>query len=379
MPWEQAYNTARDTPKPLPPEQTPVEAAAGLSLAAPILARTPAPAFDAAAMDGFAVAGPGPWTITGRILAGQPVACSALPAGTGVEIGTGAPAPVGADAVLPYENCHRAGSTVTGTIGTRTHIRRTGDDVRPGDVIVPAGRTVTATVAAAAVQAGVDDVFTHRPPTVTLFVTGDEVIACGTPGPGQVRDSFSGLVAAVTSRAGGILRACSYLRDDKALLQAALDDTDTDVIVVSGSSSAGAADHLHTVLNEQHATWHVNGVACRPGHPQALAALADGRWVISLPGNPYAGLTAALTLLEPLLRTLAGQPAGKLPTCLVTGTAKLTSGAVRIVPVRFTGAAAQILPGTGSAGLRAAAAADALAVLPIGWTNGAPAAILAVP
>jgi molybdopterin molybdotransferase len=370
MPWEQAYAIARDTPQPLPSRHVTVSAATKRVLAAPILAQSAVPAFDAAAMDGYAVAGPGPWTVTGRIMAGHPAETHTLIAGTAVEIGTGAPVPAGADAVLPYENSRRDGLTVTGTIGPRTHIRRIGDDARPGDLIVSSGRIVTATVAAAAVQAGIEEVLVHRPPTVTLLVTGDEVITSGTPGPGQVRDSFTGLVHAVIDRAGGMLTTSRLLRDDAALLNAALDNADTDVVVVSGSSSAGAADHLHAVLNTEQAIWHVRGVACRPGHPQALAALPDGRWVISLPGNPYAGLVAALTLLEPLLRALAGRRVGPLPRTAVTGTATLTPGGVRIVPVLLDGAAARIIPGTGAAGLRAAAAADALAVLPEGWTTG---------
>jgi molybdopterin molybdotransferase len=237
---------------------------------------------------------------------------------------------------------------------------------------------VTATVAAAAVQAGVDRLSTHRPPAVTLLVTGNEVITYGKPGPGQVRDSFTGLVTAITARAGGRLDASHHVRDDAALLRSELDAAGGDVIAVSGSSSAGAADHLHPVLDALGATWHVRGVACRPGHPQALARLPDGRWVISLPGNPYAGLVAALTLLEPLLRTLSGQAASCPPMAPVGGAAKLVPGGVRIVPVHRHGIALIITP-AGSASLHVAAAADGLAVLPPDWTDGVAAPLLVVP
>ncbi len=379
MPWEQAYAIARDTPSPLAPQTTAIGVASGRVLAAPIHARSAVPGFDNAAMDGYAITGAGPWTITGRALAGKSVAPSTLRPGTAVEIGTGAPVPAGCEAVLPYEACNRDGSVVAGTVGLRPHIRRTGEDVRPGDLIVAAGRIVTATVAAAAVQAGVDDVSTHRPPTVTLLVTGDEVITSGTPGPGQVRDSFTGLVSAVTSRAGGVLHTSHTVRDDPNLLRAALEDADTDAIVVSGSSSAGAADHLHNILDEQQATWHVRGVACRPGHPQALAVLPDGRWLISLPGNPFAGLVAVLTLLEPLLRTLAGKQQCPLPITAVTGTVPATPCGVRIVPIRFGEAAMQIIATNGSAGLHGVAAADGLAVLPADWSDSNFATILTVP
>ncbi|MFF5077337.1 molybdopterin-binding protein [Actinoplanes sp. NPDC000266] len=380
--WYEAYVIATTTPKPLPAASVAVEAAAGRVLAAPIEAVRPVPAFDTAAMDGYAVSGSGPWTVTGRVLAGA-AHTEPLRDGAAVEIATGAVVPDGTSAVLPYEDSTLDGTIVTGRLGRRPHIRRAGDDVRPGDVLVAAGRAVNATVVAAAVQAGAERVTAHRAPAVTLLVTGDEVVDSGVPGPGQVRDSFTGLVSAVAGRAGAEPVVRRHVRDVAALLESALAAARTDVVVVSGSSSAGAADHLHGVLGRLGATWHVRGVACRPGHPQALAELPDGRWVVSLPGNPFAGLVAALTLLEPLLTALGGRPPAALPEVPVGGTAQLMPGGVRIVPVRRDPdrriAAWRIAAGTSSAGLRAAAGADALAVLPETWADGDPAPILAVP
>ncbi|SDT00402.1 molybdopterin molybdotransferase MoeA [Actinoplanes derwentensis] len=374
MRWQQARAIARDSAKPLAGQQIPIAEAGGRVLAEAVRCARPVPAFDNAAMDGFAVAGPGPWTIRGRVLAGAVTGGMLLP-GTAVEIATGALVPDGAEAVLPYEDCAVDGDTVLGAVGSRRHIRRAGDSLAAGALVVPAGRIVTATVAAAIVQAGTEQVVAHRPPAVTLLVTGDEVISEGVPGPGQVRDTFTGLVTAVTGRAGGALTERHRLPDDRALLKAALDRASGDVIVVSGSSSAGAADHLHELLGADGATWLVRGVACRPGHPQALAVLPDGRWVVSLPGNPYAGLVAALTLLEPLLTTLAGRPATGLPTVPVTGETRLMPGGVRIVPVSATGE----LVAAGAVGLHAAAVADYLAVLADDWTPGEHAPLLWVP
>jgi molybdopterin molybdotransferase len=381
VPWSQAYATARDTPRPLPAEHTSAAAAIGRVLAAPVRAATAVPAFDTAAMDGYAVAGPGPWTVTGQLMAGHTGTTASLPPGTAVEIATGARVPDGADAVVPYEQCHRDGMTVAGPVGPRDHIRRLGKDVRAGDTLISAGRFVTATVIAAAVQVGVDTLVTHRPAQVSLLVTGDEVISQGTPGPGQVRDSFTGLVGAVTARAGGRMHASRHIPDDPAQLTAALDHVDADVVVVSGSSSAGTADHLHRVLTARRAHWHVRGVACRPGHPQALARMPDGQWVVSLPGNPFAGLVAALTLLEPLVRALVGQVPANLPTAAVTGRANLVPDGVRIVPVQHQAdpASMRVIASRGSASLHTVAAADALAVLSADWADGESAIILAIP
>ncbi|XVU22716.1 molybdopterin molybdotransferase MoeA [Actinoplanes sp. CA-054009] len=375
--WFEAYVIASATPKPLAAGRVAVDAAGGRVLAAPIEAVRPVPAFNTAAMDGYAVAGPGPWTVTGRVLAGA-AHSGPVRAGTAVEIATGAVVPEGTGAVLPYEDSSVDGVIVTGALGPRDHIRRAGDDVRPGDLLVPAGRAVNATIVAAAVQAGVERLSAHPRPTVTLLVTGDEVIDRGTPGPGQVRDSFTGLVTAVAARAGAEPVVRRHVRDVAALLEAELAAARTDVVVVSGSSSAGAADHLHGVLGRLGATWHVRGVACRPGHPQALAELPDGRWVVSLPGNPFAGLVAALTLLEPLLAALGGRPPAPLPEVAVAGTAKLMPGGVRLVPVRRDHGW-RIAAGASAAGLHAAAGADAVAVLRPTWNDGDPAPVLALP
>ncbi|MET7420703.1 molybdopterin molybdotransferase MoeA [Dactylosporangium sp. NPDC005555] len=379
MPWAQAYATAWQVARPLAPVWLPVGDAVRQPLAAPVEARTAAPAFDAAAMDGYAVAGAGPWQVVGRILAGGPDPVPRLEHGDAAEIATGARVPAGAEAVLPYEDCHRCGDIVSGPRTARTHIRRAGEDTAPGDLLAPAGRVFTATAAAAAAQVGVERVRVRPRPGVDVLVTGDEVVLHGRPGPGQVRDVFAPLVAAVTDRAGGELRSYRRVDDDPAALRTAIDAAEAPVLVVTGSSSVGVADHLHGVLDDCPATWHVDGVACRPGHPQALARTAGGRWVVGLPGNPYAGLVAALTLLEPLLATLAGHHRRPLPAAPVSGTVTLFPGGCRIVPVETTGDGARILPGARSASLRAAAAADALAVLDAGWTAGTAAPLLRLP
>jgi molybdopterin molybdotransferase len=100
---------------------------------------------------------------------------------------------------------------------------------------------------------------------------------------------------------------------------------------------------------------------------------------VSLPGNPYAGLVAALTLLEPLLAALAGRPPATVTRRPVDGGAEPFPAGARIVPVVLAGDRAGIVPGSLPAGLRAAAGADALAVLDPGWRTGAPAALLTLP
>lgn len=96
--WQRARRIAREAGLPLDRVEMPLPEAVG----APLVALSPLPAHDAAAMDGYAVAGSGPWRVTGRVLAGDPTPVEALEPGYAVEIGTGAVVPAGADPVLPY-------------------------------------------------------------------------------------------------------------------------------------------------------------------------------------------------------------------------------------------------------------------------------------
>ncbi|MEU4219297.1 molybdopterin molybdotransferase MoeA [Actinoplanes sp. NPDC026623] len=372
VPWRTALKIAGTSATALPPERVPLGAAVGRVLAEPVRAGADLPGADAAAMDGYAVAGAGPWRVVGRILAGGPAWAGVLGPGQAAEIMTGAVVPPGTVAVLPYET-----ADLTGAAGwTKPHIRRAGEDARAGDELLRPGRVVTPAVAGLLAQAGLDDVPVRRRPSVRLVVTGDEVVSAGVPGAGQVRDVFAPMVSALVAAAGGVVADRVLLRDDAGLLADCLAATDVDVVVVTGSSSAGAADHLHRVLDTLGARRLVDRVACRPGRPQSLAALPGGRWVAGLPGNPYAGLVACVTLLQPLLYGLTGAARPPAPRLSVVGDAHLPPAATLLVPVRLAGDHATIVPGGRPASLAGAAAADALAVLEDGWSSGAAADLM---
>lgn len=380
LPWRDAHELAGRLPVPLGMQRISLDAAAGRVLAESIRAAVPLPGCDVSAMDGYAVTGEAPWRVLGRVLAGGAVWPAPLMPGTAVEIMTGAPVPVGASAVVPYEDGCRDGDVVSAPPGRKPHIRLAGEDARPGDELVPAGQPVTAAVLGVAAQAGLDALQVYRRPRVHVLVTGDEVISAGVPRPGQVRDALGPSVAAVVQRAGGMQVERRYIADGaEPMLEALRAATDADVVVVSGSSSVGVADHLHGVLDRLGARWHIDGVRCRPGHPQALAETADGRWVIGLPGNPFAGLAAALTMLEPVVAALAGRslrPAVRVP---VTGDARPYPGGVRLEPARLVDGQAVVIPARSSASLRAAAVAHALAVIEATWRPGDAAELLPLP
>jgi molybdopterin molybdotransferase len=120
----------------------------------------------------------------------------------------------------------------------------------------------------------------------------------------------------------------------------------------------------------------VDGVACRPGHPQALARLGDGRLVIGLPGNPLAALTAFLTLGVAVIQRLRGLQLPVLPPAAVPGGIACHPDSTRLVPVRVGPQGAVPVGHGGSAMLRGVAAADALAVIDPGPSEAIAARLL---
>jgi molybdopterin molybdotransferase len=377
MPWRLARAMAAAAP-PLVAVSVPIGEAGGAVLAGPLHACADLPAFDAAAMDGYAVAGPGPWAVIGRVMAGRAAPGEVGP-GQAVEIGTGAPVPCGTEAVVPYESTTREDTGIRGPFEPGRHVRRRGEDCQKGAKVLPSGTVVTPVVQGLAASVGQDLLRVRRRPRVTVLVTGDELATSGLPGAGRVRDALGPLLPGLVAWAGGETGPPSRVADRGSLLAAAIAAArEADVVVVCGSSSQGAADHLREVLREAGAEFLVESVACRPGHPQLLARLADTRLVVGLPGNPYAALVAALTLLVPVLGGMTGRLDGRGQWAKLDARVTAHPADTRIVAVRRVGAHA-ISVGRDRPGLLwGAALADALAVVPPRW-RGEEVELLALP
>lgn len=361
--WTAARSVAYAAAVPVEPESRPLADCCGTTLAAPLTARTALPPWDVAAMDGFAVAGDGPWVLVGEVLAGAPPG-DPLREGTAVTVGTGAGVPAGTTAVLQVERARMHGSVVHGEVAPGRHLRRAGEECAAGQELLPAGTPVTAAVLGLAAGCGHDELVVRARPQVAALVTGDELLEQGLPRDGRVRDALGPQLGPLLAAHGGELTGVTRLRDDPDLLRKSIEAAEAGVLVVTGASSAGPADHLRPVLAALAAELLVDGVDCRPGHPQLLARLPDGRLVVGLPGNPLAAVVAAATLLGPLLAGLAGR-------ALRTGRALLgepleAGRGTRLVPVRRDGLHVRSVPGAGAGMLLGAALADALAVVPPG-------------
>jgi molybdopterin molybdotransferase len=286
-----------------------------------------------------------------------------------MNIATGAPTPRGTEAVLPVERGRRRGSLVCGEVASGRHIRRTGEDGDLGERLLPAGTLVSAGVLGLAASLGYDKLLVHRRPTVSVLVTGDEVRLRGRPRPGQVRDSIGPMLPELITVAGGRLLAATMQKDSSSVLLHAIACDQADVLVVCGGTSLGPADHVRSVLNQLSAELLVDTVACRPGHPQLLAVLPGGRYVVGLPGNPFAALAAALTLLSPLLGALAGRRVANRVTTKWEGGTTPHPTHTRLVPVRDDDGRAVPVGHDRSGTLLGVALSDALAVLPPRWSG----------
>ncbi|MFF0659387.1 molybdopterin molybdotransferase MoeA [Micromonospora tulbaghiae] len=378
--WAAARALAHRLPAPLPAESVPLASAAGRTLAAPLVAAVPLPGFDNSAMDGYAVRGPGPWRVAGRILAGRTHAVAPLVEGTAVEVATGAPVPARADRVVPYEIADRIGDVLRAVPGDRRHIRSAGEYAARGQELVPTGSPVTPAVLGLAASVGLDHLTVRARPRARLVISGDEVIHAGRPPWGRVRDAIGPMLTPLLSAWGADLLGPRMVGDQPDWFAEAIADStrEADVTVVCGASSVGPADGLHASLRHLGAVAHVDGVRCRPGHPQVLAQ-AGAQWIVGLPGNPYAALVAALTLIDPLLTGLAGRPPADLDTAVLTDPLRLDERNTRIVPVRRGARGVRLVDGAHPGYLGAAADADALAVVPPGWRPGTPVGLLTLP
>lgn len=387
--WESARRVAGESATALPAVARPLAAAAGHALAAQVRALTDLPAFDTSAMDGWAVAGPGPWTLAGG---GVPVGevPGPLAAGTAIRIATGAPVPPGASAVLRLEDGVVAGGVLRcgRPLPDGRDIRPRGQECVAGMVLIDAGATVTPAALALAAAAGHDELRVHRQPSVRLLVTGGELLDAGVPRDGQVRDALGPMILPWLAAQGAMVQGRRLIADQaETLLDEALRGP-ADVLITTGGTSVGQTDLLHGVLREVGARLAVDSVAVRPGHPMLLAELpprpsaplgGHPRWLVGLPGNPLAAIVGLVTLAQPLLRRLGGhsvRAARYLPASVAIGGHPRDT---RLVPALDRDGRAVPLPFDGPAMLRGIAAADVIAVIPPGGTPaGIPVEVIAI-
>ncbi|MEU6174879.1 molybdopterin molybdotransferase MoeA [Streptantibioticus parmotrematis] len=399
LPWPDARRVAQGAGRRLTPVALPLPAAIGQVLAAPLTAAGDLPPFDTSAMDGWAVAGPGPWRLSGQLLAGQRSA-EPLAEGWATRIATGAALPPGATAVLRREGGHverRSGQPTAWLHVLTAHatdpagpapgqdIRPRGQECRVGDELLAAGTLVGPAALGLAAAAGHDALTVVPRPRADVFVLGDELLDAGPPRDGRVRDALGPLLPPWLRALGVEPGEVRRLEDDADTLRQAVGGSTADLIVTTGGTAAGPVDFVRPVLDDLDAELLVDGVAVRPGHPMLLARLPSGRPLVGLPGNPLAAVCGLLTLVAPLARTLAGRPQPAPRRGRLAEDVRAHATDTRLVPVSLHDlhdlpdvhdfsekegergtAFARPLRFGGPAMLRGIACADAMAVVPPG-------------
>ena len=276
------------------------------------------PPLDNSSMDGYALrcadltALGAVLPISQRIPAGS-VAAPLLP-GTAARIFTGAQIPAGADAVVMQELCRTEGDTVRIDAAPTPGewIRRRGEDVKNGDVVLPQGSRLSAQAMGLAAAVGAATLSVARRPRVALFSTGDELVMPGEPlKPGAIYNSnrytLRGLIETLGAQCHDLGIVPDRLEATRDALRRAAQGND--LIVTSGGVSVGEEDHLRpaAALEGRIDHWQI---AIKPGKPLAFGAIrrADGTTAhfIGLPGNPVSSWVTFLLLVRPVLLRLQG-------------------------------------------------------------------------
>ena len=356
----------------LPPLAAVVRAAddtAGTVLAAPLLAAEPFPPFDASAMDGFAVAGPGPWRLVDAPRAAGHTDTAALTDGQAARIATGAALPAGAARALRHEETVLDGDLLTETSTGRDDTRRAGSAWPAGAALAPAGYDADAAVRSVARAARVLELTVRGPVRARLHTSGDEVVTdCSGAQPlpyGTIADAASGPVTALLHDAGVETTAGGHLADTVGAFRAAL-TAPADLIVVIGATGHGVADHLRAALAAEDAELLVDGIRLRPGGSLLVARMPSGTVLLGLGGNPLAAVAGTAVLVPAITDALLGR-APRPPEVLdLTASDELrVPTRWRVLPVEPDGAGGWVATaGRGTGHLASAIGHRGLALIP---------------
>ena len=306
-------------------ESVPVGDADGRVLAQEVVSALHVPPHDNSSMDGYAlrctdIAAPGvQLSVSQRIAAGS--SGTPLQVGTAARIFTGAPVPAGADAVVMQEDCQAlpvgegAAELPQIQINARPipgqNIRRAGEDVARGDVVLSRGQRLGPTELGLAASIGMASLTVARRPRVALFSTGDELVMPGSVAPqdmppGAIYNSNRFFLRSLLRRMGCVVSDLGIVPDQReatvqALREAALLH---DVILTSGGVSVGEEDHIKPAVQSL-GTLDLWQIAIKPGKPFAHGRIGDAHF-LGLPGNPVSSFVTFLVLVRPFLLQLQG-------------------------------------------------------------------------
>jgi molybdopterin molybdotransferase len=338
---EEALERVLNSVEVLPAEEKHLIEALGQVLYEDIHAEFDIPPLANTAMDGYAVrsadtAGASPdspreMQMIGEVAAGY-IYQGEVSAGTAVRIMTGAPVPLGADAIVPFEETDESSGLVqshprgrifkpTGKLPAAirvlkeaspgANVRCAGEDVRAGELVLRRGTVLRPSEIGVIASLGRDRVRVIRCPVVAVLSTGDELLEPGQPRSGaQIYDANAYSVGALVSRYGGVPKLLGIARDTVEELTAKIHEClEADMLVTSAGVSRGDYDIVKEVLAREGKIAFCT-VAMKPGKPLAFGAFdRDGRRVphIGLPGNPVSSMVAFELFGRPAILKMMGK------------------------------------------------------------------------
>ena len=322
------------------PIRVAIAEAQGLMCAEEVVTERPMPAFDQAAIDGYAVrsvdvlgvgevGGEGfgeasdesggdedvrdglVLPVMGTVEAGARTP-SRLQPRQAVRVHTGAPLPTLADAVLPLRWTDGGRSQVRILRGAPSgaYVRRAGDDVQPGDVAVRGGAIIGAAQVGLLAAVGRERVLVHPRPRLSVMAVGGELVDISrTPGNGQVYDVNSYALAAAGRDAGAEVSRIGIVSNDPKELREVVEGqiNRSEIVVIAGGVGGAAAEAVRSVLSEL-GEMEVVRVAMHPGSVQGFGQLGrDGVPTFLLPANPVSALVVFEVMVRPLIRLSLGK------------------------------------------------------------------------
>ena len=290
-------------------------------LAAPLVSSQDLPEFARSTVDGYAVNAadtygassslPAFLTVIGEVAMGQ---LSQLQLGVGevALVHTGGMVPAGADGVVMVENTQAvdaASIEVLRPVAEGENVIQIGEDIRTGDPILAAGHSLRPQDIGGLLALGITAVTVAVPPRVAIISSGDEVVAPDQPvAPGQVRDINSYTLAGLTRRAGGEPILYGIIPDQRDALEAAAAKAhaEADIVVLSAGSSVSYRDlSVEVIAGLGTPGVLAHGLSVRPGKP-TIVAVADGKPIFGLPGNPVSAMVIFDLIVTPTIRALLG-------------------------------------------------------------------------
>lgn len=373
-PWYEARLRAAQGWKVLPTQFVPIADGVGRSLAVNCPALCDLPTYATSAMDGFAVAGLGPWRIVGEVKAGQPMSGKLLD-GTSVRIATGAVIPIGTFGIMRWEGAEVIDDLLHGDVSEGQDIRPAAHECKEGEILAGAGSVLTPGWVGLLAAAGYDDVKVFKKPRVGLILLGDEIQLSGVPSNGLVRDALGPQLPGWLLRMGAEVTSTQYVSDELDLVIAAIRESiqNCDLLVTTGGTADGPRDHVHAALSALSATLVVDRVKVRPGHPMLLAWLENHLGfkvpVLGLPGNPQSAIVGLLTLGQPVINALLGRDSDNLHLIPTSHEITVPKDFTRLVLGNIVGGHFHMGDHLGSAMLRGLAHSSGFAVAESGVTE----------